>query len=169
MPDLGFKKIVFIESASHYTAVMGGIFISLLLMKSKQNSSFILKTLSFSIILIGLGFALRMFWGISKNQATPSWTFICLGISGLTFLLIYIIADMKKITAWAKPFSPAGRSTLTSYLIPYFYYPIFVFLGISLPEFLLTGTIGIVKSLVFAALIIGITKVLELLKVRLKI
>ncbi len=42
-------------------------------------------------------------------------------------------------------------------------------MGISLPAFLLTGAVGIIKSLLFALLIILLTGLLEKWRIRLKI
>lgn len=64
---------------------------------------------------------------------------------------------------------PAGTATLTCYLLPYFIYPIREMGGIVLPEFFRTGTVGIVKSLVFALLVVMITGVLERQRIKLKL
>jgi hypothetical protein len=94
---------------------------------------------------------------------------ICTGISLAAFGVLFIITDQYKKTRWAAILSPAGRSTLTCYLVPYFYYALLVIVGYYLPESLRTGYVGIIKSLLFALLIVSITGLLERVSIRLKI
>ena len=71
---------------------------------------------------------------------------------------------------WFDIIKPAGTSTLTCYLLPYYYYAIFIsLLGLRLPLELRTGAVGIVKSLLFALLIVSITGLLEKKRLRLKL
>jgi hypothetical protein len=59
--------------------------------------------------------------------------------------------------------------TLTCYLVPYFVYALSALSGISLPDTLSTGAVGILKSILFALLIIQLTGLLGRLKIKLKI
>lgn len=120
------------------------------------------------IFLLMLGFASRNFFIISKIQATPTWVFLCNGIAFGFFALIYFVVDLKGKGNWFGLIKPAGTSTLTCYLIPYVYYSIATF-AFTLPIFLKTGVVGLLKSLVYALIIIGITALLGKLKIKLKI
>ena len=123
-----------------------------------------------AILLFAFGFATRPLWGISKIRATPSWTTICAAISILAFALLIFLVDRKGKDNWFKIIKPAGTSTLTCYLLPYFHLAIFISLiGIHLPLVMRTGVAGIIKSLVFALLIVIITGWLEKRRLRLKI
>ena len=115
------------------------------------------------------GFLLRPYWGIAKIGGTPSWTDICCGIGFGSFAVLFIIADVMGLKRWASIFAPAGRSTLTCYLVPYFYYAIEALAVLKLPESLLGGYVGIGKSLLYSLLIIGITWVFERVHWRLRI
>jgi uncharacterized membrane protein YeiB len=106
---------------------------------------------------------------LSKILASPSWTALCAGISFGAYLIIYLIADGWHATAWSKPIMPAGRSTLTCYLLPGLLYPMLYPLQQMLPREWLGGWPGIVKSLLFALLVILLTGMLERGKVRMKI
>jgi predicted acyltransferase len=120
--------------------------------------------------LLAFGFVTRPEWGISKNLGTPSWVAICAAISTLSFLVIYLIADVWKKTSWAALVAPAGRSTLTCYLVPYWFYPIFmVTIAAVLPSWATEGLAGIAKSLLFSLLVIYITSLLEKVNIRLKV
>lgn len=121
-------------------------------------------------MLIG-GFLFRPFWGISKIRATPSWVLICTGISLFCFALIAYITDIKGHEGWYKPISAAGTSTLTCYLIPYLHFAIVHMIGepALLPEWMRTGFVGIMKSLVFSFLVILLARWLEKKKFRISI
>ncbi|MDH5397900.1 MAG: DUF5009 domain-containing protein [Cyclobacteriaceae bacterium] len=166
------KGIRLMISASSHSLVMSGILATMIYKRSVNGfSPFLfpaLLVLLAAVVLI-YGFAVRPYWGISKIRATPSWTTICTGISYGSIAILYLIADVYKKTGWATILSPAGRSTLTCYLVPYYYYALITMASLSLPQSLRGGAIGIVKSLLFALLIVFITGALERRKIRLKI
>ncbi|MDH5379679.1 MAG: hypothetical protein OEW75_02435 [Cyclobacteriaceae bacterium] len=111
----------------------------------------------------------RPLWGISKIHATPSWTLITAGISFIVFGVLYFLADIKHITSWAKPFAPAGRSTLTCYLIPYIWYGIVALSGTHISEWMKSGPFGVIKCLVFASIIVLLTRLFEKVKLQLRL
>ena len=120
------------------------------------------------ILLLLTGFALRNFFIISKIQATPTWVFLCNAIAFVFFAVIYFVVDLKGKGNWFNLIKPAGTSTLTCYLIPYVYYSVATF-AFTLPLFLKTGAVGLLKSFVYALIIIGITALLGKMKIKLKI
>jgi predicted acyltransferase len=136
--------------------------------KGKYKVCFIVLLLLGVVMLAG-GFAIRPLAGISKIRATPSWVMICTGISLLLFTALIWLVDRKNKKQWFAIIKPAGTSTLTAYLLPYIYYPLYHLAGISLPAFLVTGGVGLIKSIVFALLIILLTGMLEKWRIRLKI
>jgi len=159
-------------SASNHISIMSGVLTTLLYIKygkGKQAQRFLFIILALSVLSISYGIITRPEWGISKISATPSWTSICVGISMISFAAIYLISDLFGKVKWASIFAPAGRSTLTCYLVPYFYYAVMMLIGIFLPDVLKTGLLGIIKSLLFALLIIYLTRLLEKLNIRLKV
>lgn len=159
-------------SASNYASVMSGLLVATILIKlqgKERMKYFVPVLLGFAAILFLFGFLTRPEWGISKIRATPSWTAICAGISTISFVLLYILADRLDVHRWSNIISPAGRSTLTCYLVPYIVYPIFALTHFHLPSALVTGIVGLLKSLLFALIIIWITGGLNRLKISLKI
>jgi heparan-alpha-glucosaminide N-acetyltransferase len=165
-------RLKLVVSASNYASVTGGLLVTtiLLRLKEKDRMNILIPVLACLVALFfTFGFASRPLWGISKIRATPSWTAICTGINMLVFIFLYLLADKMSITRWANIISPAGRSALTCYLVPYLVYPLLAFSGFNLPEFFLTGIAGIFKSIVFSLLIIWITGLLVKLNVRLKL
>lgn len=161
-----------IGEGSTGSLTMAGIVAALIyttLAEKGKHSQYAIILICFALLMLAGGFVLRPFWGISKIRATPSWVMICSGISILFFLLMIWLVDIKNKEKWFTIIRPAGTSTLTAYLLPYIHYPIYSIIGISLPLALRTGGIGIIKSLIYALLIILITGVLEKWRIRLKI
>jgi hypothetical protein len=171
-PFEGFPDIKIIVPASNYVLVMSGLFASVLYVKlnEKEKVKEFLGVMGvLALMSIAFGLLTRPEWGIAKIGGTPSWTTICAGIGFGSFGILYILADILNIRKWATILGPAGRSTLTCYLVPYFYYGLYSIIGYSLPIILRTGYVGIIKSLLFALLIVTITGGLEKLNIKLKI
>ena len=161
-----------VVSASNYALVMGGVVVTSVMIYLKENErmQYLLPfLLAFAAVLMLFGYLSRPAWGISKILATPSWTTICAGITALGFAAMYLLADKAEQYRWAGIIEPAGSMTLTCYLVPYFVYAFRTMFHIQLPESLTTGAIGIVKSLLFALLIIQLTGLLGKFKIKLKI
>jgi heparan-alpha-glucosaminide N-acetyltransferase len=122
-----------------------------------------------AVLLLLLGFITRPEWGISKIRATPSWVLICSAIMLLFFLLIYWLVDIRKKSGWFSLIKPAGTETLLCYLVPYYLYAIVVITHWSLPDTVLTGFVGIIKSLLFSLLVIVLTGLLTRRFIRLRL
>ncbi len=166
-----FKLVV---SASMHASVCAGMVAGSLLLKYQRLNKepvFIMALLILAAASLIYGFLMRPYWGgFSKIRATPSWTSVCIGISAMSFLMIYIIVDKLKFSLWARPFKIAGTNTLTCYVMPYFVYPILVMTGgFSLFEGLSDGNVGLLKSLLFSFAIIAIVAMLNKIKIKLKI
>lgn len=152
---------------------MAGIIIAVLyssfVEKGQYNKCYGLFALLGVLMLVG-GFAIRpLGGGISKIHATPSWVAICTGISILFFTGLIWLVDRKKKQQWFEVIKPAGTYTLTAYLLPYIFYPMVQIAGLYLPAFLLTGAVGLIKTFVFALLIIVLTGLLAKWRIRLKV
>ncbi|HSI77340.1 MAG TPA: DUF5009 domain-containing protein [Lunatimonas sp.] len=124
---------------------------------------------SFAVGNILFGLLTRPLWGIHKIGSSPSWVTLCIGISIFTFMLLIWLVEIQKKKEWFSWIKPAGTSTLTCYLLPYIHYGLLSLSGLTLPVFLRTGGIGIMKSLVYALIIIMLTGILEKFRIRLKI
>ena len=168
----GLPKIKIIVVASNYVLVISGLIASLLYIKFNEKGKireFLVVMGVLALVFITFAIMTRPEWGIKKIGGTPSWSAICAGIGFASFGILYILADIMKVRKWAAILGPAGTATLTCYLVPYFYYGFYSIIGYSLPLGLRTGYVGIVKSLLFALLIVLITGGLEKLKIKLKI
>jgi hypothetical protein len=135
----------------------------------KDNKMLTIVLIAFSIVLVILSVLTRPYWGLAKLGATPAWLFLCSAFTILAFITIYWIADVMAKAHWFNVIRPAGTDTLLCYLIPYFAYATTRMLGIHLPEEILVGGIGLLKSFLFALLCATITGWLSKRGVRLKL
>ena len=150
----------------------GGITVSLLLMQSKINKNIknlYITLFCFATLSLLSGFLLRNYFILNKNLGTPTWIMISLSTAIFLFIFLHWLTDVKKILSWYKYIKIAGTATLTCYLIPYFVYSFRTITGLVFPEFLLTGIIGLVKSILFSFIIISICWGLKKIKIQLKI
>jgi len=148
-----------------------GIAASLLLDKAitpDKRKKLPLTYLGIGVLLVISGLLLRHHFIISKIQATPTWVFLCNGIAFGFLALVYFIVDLKNKVHWFDVIKPAGTSTLTCYLVPYVWYSLAAY-AFTLPLFIKTGALGLLKSFIFALIIVGITFLLGKMKIKLKI
>jgi hypothetical protein len=151
---------------------MGGVLTSLIFQhyqKNRNNLGLTLAFLGFSAVLIALSIITRPYWKLAKLGATPAWLFLCSAFTIQAFLAIYLLADVKRKANWFNLVKPAGTDTLLCYLIPYFMYAIVRLTGAYLPDAVLTGGVGLFKSLLFALLCVLVTGMLNKKGVKLKL
>ena len=135
----------------------------------KQNSRMILLFSVNTIFLLLLGWFSHKYFIIAKLGATPPWLFICSALTLIAFLVIHWAADIRGKAGWFRFIKPAGTDTLLCYLIPYFLIFLMHTTHFKFPEPILVGTIGLVKSLCFALLCVGITYALNKSGIKLKL
>ncbi|GAB3931199.1 DUF5009 domain-containing protein [Larkinella terrae] len=174
--DLLPKAIHFIPGAIRNGTLaglsMGGVVTAILFQhyrKKGDNRQMTVVFLAISVLLIGLSVLTRPYWGLSKLDETPAWLFLCSAFTILAFTVIYGLVDVLGKGRWFRFIKPAGTDTLLCYLIPYFAYATTALLKIHLPDVLLTGGIGLLKSFLFALLCVWITGLLGKAGVRLKL
>ncbi|WP_290796123.1 DUF5009 domain-containing protein [Flavihumibacter sp. UBA7668] len=137
--------------------------------KNKSATSLPLQFGLAALVLLIAGFLTRPLWGISKIQATPSWVLICIAIMLVLFLLVFWLVDQKQKSNWFSLIRPAGTDTLLCYSLPYFAYALIRPSGLHLPDWALTGGVGLLKSILFSLLIIQLAGLLSKKGLRLKL
>ncbi|MCR5710068.1 MAG: DUF5009 domain-containing protein [Bacteroidales bacterium] len=155
---------------THVAICATGMLISLLLLRQGDRP----RKLIASYAALAAGFLIlalvsHNFWIISKNLATPTWAFYSLALSVAFFALFWWICDLKGLTRWARPVSPAGTATLTCYTIPYIWYALQGMAGLRWPAAMTDGVPGLLKALVFSFAIIGLTWLFGKIHLKLKI
>jgi len=161
----------FIGNGSEVSLIMSGIIISLIYKNNiqHQKKNFFGVILLMALAMFCFGFITRPVGGISKIHATPAWTSICMAISIIVFALLIFVVDVKGKGKWFNVVKPAGTSTLTCYLIPYFLYSFMVLFNFKYPVFLSEGIGGLLRSFAISFIVIFITGLLEKKNLRLKI
>ena len=95
--------------------------------------------------------------------------FYCLAMFFPLFGFFYWLTDVKGKTNWFDIIKPAGTATLTCYIIPYIWYAVQQLLHLHYPEALGSGVPGLLKSLMFSLVIVGLTGLLVKGKIKLKV
>ena len=85
----------------------------------------------------------------------------------MLFLGLYWAVDVKGMTAWAEFARPAGSNTLLTYLLPDVFYAAF---GVTyLAAWFGYGWMGVLRAVVFTALMLAAATVLTRLRVRMQL
>jgi heparan-alpha-glucosaminide N-acetyltransferase len=162
-----------IGDASSVVLTMGGmvtIGLYAQLVKTEKTQRLWLIFTLLGILLIAGGLLIRPYTeGISKIRSTPAWIFISSGVTILMFEFFIYLIDIKGKISWFKLIRPAGTSTLTCYLIPYFQVALLELLNISYPSIFNSGIIGLMRSMATALIIIWLVGFMEKRRLRLKI
>jgi heparan-alpha-glucosaminide N-acetyltransferase len=138
---------------------MGGVVISMIYLHYRETSKqwkMMAAFLGIATLLLVLGFCTHTIWDISKIRATPPWILLCSAITIYIFTIIYWLADINGKAHWFNFVKPAGTNTLLCYLIPHFAYAVVIVSLVRYPDIMLTGTIGLMKSFLFALLVVWI-------------
>lgn len=167
------KGLFLIGDASSISLIMGGVIISevyaALVSQGKTRLLWLVLSVS-GVLFILLGLLVRPSEeGISKIHSTPAWVFICSGITILVFELLVFLVDVKGKKNWFNIIAPAGTSTLTCYLMPYFQVYILRLFHVKYPEILNNGAIGLLRSMATAFILIIIVGFMEKRRLRLKV
>ena len=56
-------------------------------------------------------------YGISKNNATPSWCLWACAITAALWYLLYLVCDVRRVKIISRPLALAGQNVLLAYLI----------------------------------------------------
>ena len=97
----------------------------------------------------------------------PTWLFFSLTVDFWLLALVFCLSDILGRKGWFALIAPAGYATLTCYLIPYIWYPLRELCGIEIPGWY--GLTGIVISLVFALVVVQITRLLVVFGLKVKL
>lgn len=161
-----------VEYGAMPALVLGGVVVSQIFRhysKLGQWKSVIGVLMGLCMILLTTGLLTRPVFEISKIRATPSWVLICSAITIALFVFTYWLGDLRQKARWFNVIKPAGSDTLLCYLIPYFIYAILSMTGFNFPHNMLGGAVGILKSLLFAVLMIQIAGLMSKQGIRLKL
>jgi len=165
-----FLRILHIGNGALPAFTSGGMILAIIAAKYKHLITIkkIISVLIITTTLFLAGFISHKYWIISKIQETPPFLFYCLAISVGVYFIIYLLAENDK-AHWFNIIKIAGTATLTCYLVPYITYSVSSLIGIQLPEWMISGFVGLLKCAAFSFLVIGITYLLGKVRIKLKI
>ena len=106
------------ELGSHASITVAGILLASILVAPEMVT--VRARAQFALLFIG-GFAvsailLKGLYGISKNNATPSWCLWAGAITAALWLVFYFIADVRRVAFIARPLAVGGQNVLLAYL-----------------------------------------------------
>ncbi len=111
--------------------------------------------------LLLAGYLLRSAYGISKNDASPTWCLYSAGICCCIFAVLHWVVDVRGCTRWAGWFSPMGAHPLLAYILPFMVAALASLAGTDLLQGRFgSGGAGIARSVVFTLLILATTRIL---------
>ena len=174
IPDHYFSRVVILPFVpggwTHHAIGFSGVVASLLLRRLTTNDrhwQLIGVYALLGLLALVLGIVSHHWWIISKIQATPTWLFFSLAVNFWLLAVVFCLSDVFGRQRWFALIAPAGSATLTCYLIPYIWYPLRDIFGISIPGWY--GLAGIIISLVYALLIVQITRLFVSLGLKVKL
>lgn len=151
---------------------LAGIVTSVIFLGNHRWQSVGQKTflgLSFGVMSMIAGWLLTRL-GISKIRATPTWSLYSIGAAVFLFTALYLICDVKKRTRWAFFARPAGSNTLTTYLLPDFWYYILAAAGIRYFDTHFNyAWLGAVRCVIFTAFILAAAALCTRARIRLRL
>ena len=155
---------------THATIVLAGVVMSVIFYHVKLTGKKWFNYFAFVLVSGALTLLSWWYWPVSKIWATPSWAFMSIFFCALIFGAIYYIVELKAQTDWCKVFEPAANNPLLIYILPYILIAALQLLSIpARPEFMGSGTMGIIWSLGFAVVMMFAVTGLNKLGVRLKL
>lgn len=160
-----FSDALHLGNGHSIIMALGGVICVLADQKLKKHR--LVTGLVASVALALLAALTHKWWIVSKGQGTLPW---CLYVSAISVALYSLLRslELKGLTAWARPVNPAGKATLTVYMLPYFFYSFWIFLAPTVPAWM-SGWAGVAKCALFSALCIVSAWGLGKMGVKLKI
>ena len=106
------------EIGAHASIVAGGILLASILVAADTATVWARTrfALLFAAGCAAAALLLNGLYGISKNNATPSWCLWSCAITALLWLGFYFVTDVRPVKWISKPFSAAGQNVLLAYL-----------------------------------------------------
>ncbi|MFO1486305.1 MAG: DUF5009 domain-containing protein [Verrucomicrobiaceae bacterium] len=119
--DFWLTKIVGIGDTlgAQGAITVGGVLLASMLKAADLNS--IAERARFTLLFIGGSSAgallLHGAYGINKNAATPGYCLWGCAVTAALWLVLYLIIDVRRVHAIAKPLSIAGQNVLLAYFL----------------------------------------------------
>ncbi len=149
---------------------MGGVMLSVISMKMDRMkvSTKALAAAGAVIVLLLATWLARQLWIMDKIAGTLPWVLVSSAIAvGMYAILSWLVSIRR--AGWLNFLKPAGTATLTCYLMPHLIYSLMTILGLSTPEWMNDGILGIINCICFSLLCLFMTWILGQMGLKLKI
>ncbi|MDR7335504.1 DUF5009 domain-containing protein [Roseateles asaccharophilus] len=159
--------------ATHTLLVLAGVASTLLLQNvlhaglAPDRATRALMLLGF--VLLAVGFSLRPYFPLSKIHATPSWGLVCAGATLLLYLLLRPLAEGRAGHALMRVMGDAARHPLLAYLLPYVIGAVLALAHWHWPATFSAGWAGIVRGVIFLAVVLVLLRLVLRSGLRLKL
>ncbi len=156
------------RSGSAASITMSGVIMSMIIFDDGVAKSLEEKFkwgISYVVLLFVAGWALLPF-GLAKIGGTPSWCLLSAGFTGIIFIFVYWLVDVKGVSSWAAFLKPAGSNPLLVYLMPDIYYALFRTFHRSIA---MVGWVGVWRPIALTALILIIATILTRKNVKMQL
>ncbi len=157
----------------HGAITVAGVVLALLVLDGASSRSpwqQALRIISFGILLAAAGYLLRPLYGISKNEATPTWCLYSCSICCFVYAGLYWVIDVRQWKRWSAVLSPVGANPLLAYILPFLLWSAMGLIGVDyFHNHLNTGVVGVIRSIIFSFLMIAVTLGLSRLRISLRL
>lgn len=158
-----------VQDGAHASITLAGVITSMLFLKNSPVQgvrSRLLAVLGFALVMTLAGYFLAPL-GIAKIGATPTWCLYSAAICCVLFAFLYWLVDVKAVSRWADFLKPAAVNPLLTYILPFIYYHA---IGTGyLGSYWRTGLQGILWSIMFSLIILGLAAILTHWRIRLQL
>jgi predicted acyltransferase len=157
------------ENAVHTAIVLSGILTALLFFDARGEGlpRRFSAALLLALMLLVIGILLEPYYGISKDEATPSWALYSAAICVALFAFLYWLVDLRRADGWTRFLQPAAASPLLTYMIPNMIWAAMLTLHLQWPPLLGAGVPALVWGVVYACLILALAAGLYRMRIRL--
>jgi predicted acyltransferase len=155
----------------HSAITVAGILVTMILLDATPGRTpgrRILAILVFAAGLFAAGYLLRPLHGISKNLATPTWCLYSAAICCVTYAILYWLVDVSACLPLSGVLARAGGNPLLAYILPDILWAALGLAGLTyFDEHLNAGGVAVLRSAVFAVLMVVSAGLLSRVPVRL--
>ncbi len=155
--------------ATHAGLVLAGMASALLLHGRVPVPRATTLALLLAFVLLAVGLSVRPYWPLSKIHATPTWGLVCAGATLLMYLAVRPLADGPVGRGLMAVLGDAARHPLLAYLLPFILGAVLALLRWQWPAALSAGGPGLVRGVIFLAVMLVLLRVLLRIGVRLKL
>ena len=164
------RNTLHLGNGSDQALAMGGMILSIIGARHAARwkpARRVLAGLCAAAVLASLAVLSHSLFISSKNLATLPWVLWSSALCVAAYTLLQLLVR-HKITGWYKVLSPAGKYTLTAYMVPEFLAGFCGLTGLNLWD-RFSGLTGIVYIIGYVALVLAVTYALGRFRIRMRL